>query len=216
MEYRPLHGKPDDEDVDDDRRHKCSFISRYLPSERKIMIAIITALLSLLFIISTSKQSPDSPYERRTINGYYTRNQDYMTLDPAADFLWEPMITEVFGIIRISDAPSDVAAISMFHQMHCIASFRKALQNARSGIDIGIDQTDDPHWPHCLHYMLQTVLCFADDTLERPGNGSSVGAINGYNDQRKCRSSEELYNRLNSEGIAKAYFTAPDGLDLRG
>lgn len=39
--------------------------------------------------------------------------------------------------------------------MHCLTMFRKALQDARDGKNIGTDWHDDDHWPHCMDYLLQ-------------------------------------------------------------
>lgn len=40
-----------------------------------------------------------------------------------------------------------------FHQLHCLAGLRKALQEASEGKDIGMDWTDNLHWPHCLDLL---------------------------------------------------------------
>lgn len=37
--------------------------------------------------------------------------------------------------------------------MHCLAKMRMTLQQAREGIAIGVDWTDDAHWPHCFDYL---------------------------------------------------------------
>jgi hypothetical protein len=42
-----------------------------------------------------------------------------------------------------------------FHQLHCLTSIRRAIQEAREGIDPGIDQNDNGHWPHCFDYLRQ-------------------------------------------------------------
>lgn len=95
--------------------------------------------------------------------------------------------------------------VSRFHQLHCLTSFRRALQNVREGVDIGVDQNDDSHWPHCLYYLRQAILCSADDTIERGHSfGSKIlanntievvrwGIIDGITDWRTCRDSDKLY-----------------------
>lgn len=47
-----------------------------------------------------------------------------------------------------------------FHQLHCLAAMRKALQDAREGVDIGVDYRDDGHWPHCFDYLRKASLFF--------------------------------------------------------
>ena len=44
-----------------------------------------------------------------------------------------------------------------FHQLHCLASLRKAPQESHDGKDIGVDWQDDDHWPHCLHCLYQVL-----------------------------------------------------------
>lgn len=98
-----------------------------------------------------------------------------------------------------------------FHQLHCLSSLRTALQRATRNESIGMDFHDDKHWPHCLHYLRQAILCYADDTVELPtswdivvdsgtanGDGISqvtskrVGAIDGADDLRVCRKVDDL------------------------
>lgn len=42
-----------------------------------------------------------------------------------------------------------------FHQLHCLASIRMALQESKENKDIGMDWRDNAHWPHCLDYLRQ-------------------------------------------------------------
>jgi hypothetical protein len=39
------------------------------------------------------------------------------------------------------------------HQLHCLVSMRKALQDAYEGKEIGFDQNENGHWPHCFNYL---------------------------------------------------------------
>ncbi|RAK89241.1 hypothetical protein BO79DRAFT_146831 [Aspergillus costaricaensis CBS 115574] len=140
----------------------------------------------------------------------WKRDTSYMSLDPRYDSLWN----ETGQSALIFDDQGSVVQITMFHQLHCLASLRKALQEASNGQDIGIDHTANTHWPHCMHFLREAVICSADGTLERPGyypNGTGQTFINGYGDIRYCRSSEELYrlretNRLyTSSGVLASY-----------
>lgn len=91
------------------------------------------------------------------------------------------------------------------HQLHCLSALRTALQRVQRGEEIGLDYRDDAHWPHCLHYLRQGIICHADDTIELPyawnstidadGNVTTKrdGAIDGSNDLRVCRDANELY-----------------------
>lgn len=49
----------------------------------------------------------------------------------------------------------DLTSMSRMHQLHCLASFHRALQEQHDGKDIGLDQNDDIHWPHCFDYLYE-------------------------------------------------------------
>jgi hypothetical protein len=89
----------------------------------------------------------------------YGANESYMSLDNVYDYLWQNLSQHsIYGALIWSSEGVDgghekIGAISMFHQLHCLESFRTALQDAREGKDIGLDSNDNKHWPHCLDYM---------------------------------------------------------------
>ena len=103
-----------------------------------------------------------------------------------------------------------------FHQLHCLTSFRAAIQKAREGIDPGIDNDDNEHWPHCFWYLRQAILCHADDQIELPhelesftlSNGTvtarPTGSINGAGDVRTCRDADKLYKLRIEHGVEAA------------
>ncbi|KAK3208720.1 hypothetical protein GRF29_77g1740238 [Pseudopithomyces chartarum] len=68
------------------------------------------------------------------------------------------------GVVRMG-------GVAMFHQLHCLDSFRHAIQQLQDGHQIGFDHSTDTaahkgHWPHCFDYLRQILLCQADDTVE--------------------------------------------------
>jgi hypothetical protein len=77
------------------------------------------------------------------------------------------------------------------------------MQQAREGEDIGVDWRDDVHWPHCLHYLRESILCFADATVERGPiiNGTRSRGIDGAHDVRTCGDSERLYELRVQSGV---------------
>ena len=97
--------------------------------------------------------------------------------------------------------------VKRFHQLHCLASFRHTLQQASEGADIGTDWTDNRHWPHCLHYLRQSILCAADDTIELAAviNGTKSHFISGARDVRQCRNSNALYELMDNRGVVKHF-----------
>jgi hypothetical protein len=93
--------------------------------------------------------------------------------------------------------------MSRFHQLHCLSYLRKTLQRAREGEDVGLDDNDDLHWPHCFFYIRQAILCAADDTIELPHRHNKThryGSIDGASDVRQCRDAEKLYKMREKYG----------------
>lgn len=88
--------------------------------------------------------------------------------------------------------------------MHCLRSLRTALQSAYDGVPVAIDWHENEHWPHCLDYLRLSILCFADDTIERPAlgsNGTRLHQIDGMQEMRECRSREPIDSLLSSNGL---------------
>ncbi|ORY18124.1 hypothetical protein BCR34DRAFT_583060 [Clohesyomyces aquaticus] len=134
----------------------------------------------------------------------FFRDLRYMTLDHEADYLWKEHLFMATGNVRLPSKDgkgnATLKGIAMFHQMHCLAKMRMVLQLAREGVDIGVDWRDDAHWPHCFDYLRESILCYADPTLEsvslQPGpqnNGKFVKVIDGGAETRYCRDSRPLY-----------------------
>ena len=71
---------------------------------------------------------------------------------------WASVIPVGHGFVKLDD----YYAVSMYHQMHCLNSFRKMF-NGRNDSRAGHDSL---HVVHCLSYLRQMVLCNADVTLE--------------------------------------------------
>ena len=77
-------------------------------------IGILSSLLFLFIVLWTHKSTCEST--GTTVQGHYPINRDYMTLDTAGDFLWEPMLSPRYGIIQLPGSTEDnkgMAAISM-------------------------------------------------------------------------------------------------------
>ncbi|RDX45175.1 hypothetical protein OH76DRAFT_1486491 [Lentinus brumalis] len=73
--------------------------------------------------------------------------------------------------------------ISFVHQLHCLDVFRVGFVTNRTGFA--------HHVEHCLRYMRQAVLCYADTTLEvdHPGllDGKWEHAANGVGSVHRCK-----------------------------
>ncbi|KAK2742662.1 hypothetical protein FQN55_007781 [Onygenales sp. PD_40] len=144
----------------------------------------------------------DTWKQENLIETKYYRDLRFMTLDHSLDYVWQEHVLMSTGNIRLPDGKGNTSlkSIAMFHQMHCLAKMRLALQQAQEGLDVGVDWKDDAHWPHCLDYLRSSIMCFADGTLEsitaQPGpvEGTVVKVIDGATEMRYCRDTKPLYD----------------------
>ncbi|KAI0534370.1 hypothetical protein GGR58DRAFT_61230 [Xylaria digitata] len=137
----------------------------------------------------------------------------YMSVDHKYDHLWEDLGAKDL-IIKLPDEKHNgelrPGSISMFHQLHCLSSLRHAIQQAREGKDPGLDWQDNDHWPHCMDYLRKTLLCWADDLVERQfvfDNGTVSSFIDGAQDVRKCGDNRRLIQLMRDNG--KEVYTRP-------
>ncbi|KEY71912.1 hypothetical protein S7711_11358 [Stachybotrys chartarum IBT 7711] len=129
----------------------------------------------------------------------------YMSLDHKYDNLWDDFGMASLAIKLPDSAHGEPkhAAISMFHQLHCLTSLRTAIQQAREGHDPGMDWQTNNHWPHCMDYLRKTLLCWADDSIERRfvyDNGTIAPFIDGSQDVRQCGDNRRLIQIMRDHG----------------
>lgn len=225
MSYHSLEANNDD--YEDEIKSRPSFESHRRIAEcqsckdrrggRKYSLLILVAssnvlLLVILFILSMILKVAPFRASRSTkgVNQeFYGADLRYMSLDHKFDYLWASEAEGNNGVVYLppyNGQTSHLGNIGMFHQLHCLTSFRAALQRAREGEDIGIDPLDNSHWPHCLFYMRQAILCSADDTIELPrySNGSLGGKVlSGEWDARTCGNADELYAFRRKHGLGQ-------------
>jgi hypothetical protein len=131
----------------------------YASSVERVFIFIALLLPSFLLLSRSpsarcSISLPES-LKSRTVEREFGFSFDYMSIDASYDHLWDDLSLHGRGGGMIQDENGDLASITMFHQIHCLQVVRTALQKARAGHDIGVNQHDDGHWPHCLDYLRQ-------------------------------------------------------------
>ena len=77
---------------------------------------------------------------------------------------WASSIPPGHGFVRYGQGDDEAYyAISMYHQMHCLNSFRRMFNNPRNESRA---EHDSLHVHHCLTYLRQMVLCASDITSE--------------------------------------------------
>lgn len=93
-----------------------------------------------------------------------------------------------------------MAGVTMFHQLHCLQMIRSAFQQRemprkrQSGITAEQARLpDQTQWVECLDYLMQGILCAADDTIE-PAHDTDMGrVVDGYGVNHICRDPDRLW-----------------------
>ncbi|KAF2174154.1 hypothetical protein M409DRAFT_16423 [Zasmidium cellare ATCC 36951] len=106
--------------------------------------------------------------------------------------------------------------LSVFHQLHCVAMLRNALNSMRSEGKIMThdsgDDGQDPlvHVDHCIDYLRQSIMCSGDMTLEHYSmldNGTLGPGVNGYFVNHQCKNWDQIvdfattHRSRNAKGI---------------
>jgi hypothetical protein len=86
-------------------------------------------------------------------------------------------------------------SLSVFHQLHCVASLRDTIQSLRSGTRSKYGEHD--HSGHCLDYLRQALMCAVDTTIEWPGSEEeeklTIGPTNSNGVEHQCRDWDAVY-----------------------
>lgn len=96
----------------------------------------------------------------------FTEHLEYYDLSDAGDGNWTRLLPPNGGFVVEKTAAGDyeMAGVTMFHQLHCLAMIRAAIQDLRSGTGHQhVDEEsgrrgphpDQEHWIHCLDYLMQ-------------------------------------------------------------
>ncbi|KUJ13262.1 uncharacterized protein LY89DRAFT_753858 [Mollisia scopiformis] len=184
-----------------------------------VYCALSTTAMVIFMVAILNQLQPQSHDNNCQVNkvfkAAYGHNTALMSVDHKYDALWEVQDGQS-QVLLLPDEDSGgelvPGAFSMFHQLHCLSSLRHAIQMAREGKDPGLDQKDNTHWPHCMDYLrkasiefnnMQTILCWADSTIEREtllSNGSGSQTIDGTHDVRQCGDSRALIKTMRDQG----------------
>lgn len=113
------------------------------------------------------------------------------------DVDWSDIIPESTGFIKLG---GEYYLVTLYHQLHCIQSFRQNLQEYTLGT-WKANSSSRIHLEHCIEYIRQSVLCNADITLEpnrlaRTPDGVIVHASSGYGVTHKCRDWKEVKRQV--------------------
>ncbi|KAF3902574.1 hypothetical protein ABW21_db0207354 [Orbilia brochopaga] len=107
---------------------------------------------------------------------------------PKANVLW----------INKTDAPKPEAwGISMFHALHCIKMWKDSLNPATMmNQHVHSESEYAEHAEHCINYLIQSVVCAADSTIEPAehivANGKHGKRIHGMGYTHECKDTSFL------------------------
>ncbi|CZR59239.1 uncharacterized protein PAC_09131 [Phialocephala subalpina] len=136
-----------------------------------------------------------------------TGEDPWATLEPAGrGFIQVPVENPLAGGGSVID--SQYYCISMFHQLHCIASLKAAFDSMMNKSHTG-DGHPLGHLNHCFDYLRQATMCAGDMTLEPAVEYTDIGrkGVEGWNVEHRCRNFQAMkdfaegHRYLNSTGI---------------
>ncbi|KAI1370369.1 hypothetical protein F4677DRAFT_465506 [Hypoxylon crocopeplum] len=130
---------------------------------------------------------------------------------------WDSLLPPNGGFLIVEEKDHEIGkyGVSMFHQLHCLSMIRSMVLGGEMHMDHIQDEShgvkesakDRDHYLHCFDYIVQAILCSADDSLERSGKvlgpgGKEEDVINGMGHTHQCRNATLLYDYvLQSEPI---------------
>ncbi|KAH9825903.1 Mycotoxin biosynthesis protein UstYa-like [Teratosphaeria destructans] len=213
--YSPLLSQHPDQDLE--RRLSDTTAPQPRPRPRALttllplLLQPLIALLLLLLTLYTLHHPPEHTHNNdpRVTSGGWTQRRTfgnnilYNSLQHTEDHLWSEGLHDSYAEFEFPpyddlghaiDHGNSYGAVSMFHSLHCLSGIRRAIQELAAGETTMAELQASPHVPHCFDYLRQAILCFADDTWERPRdaegrlNGDEgAGTISGYFDTHVCR-----------------------------
>ncbi|KAM3446614.1 hypothetical protein MY3296_009501 [Beauveria thailandica] len=178
------------------------------------------ALLAVLNVIALAALGANytGTTSGRTHDLKFHPSHTFGSIEHIGDADWDGLLPENGGY-WLDQSPHNGGwyGISMFHQLHCLQLMRMAIQTIAAPDEEAATAMEprhehDPskvpfhHLGHCLDYMRQTVLCYADGTLEPPEPSDDGLGIEGYNITRHCKSSDAVYRLAEDSPIKN-----PDG-----
>ncbi|EJP63462.1 uncharacterized protein BBA_07638 [Beauveria bassiana ARSEF 2860] len=150
------------------------------------LVSVVLALTNLLWLWAFLKQQRP----RESVS-----HQSWMPPDIAKPLLFEFKTLYGTGLNNESETAWNAlmpveqkAMVSVFHQLHCLV---RAQYMTREGYYSALEgnpgQVSSAHLMHCFDYLRQTIMCFADTTLEwLPAPPKDIGST-GWGFEHKCR-----------------------------
>ncbi|OAP64256.1 hypothetical protein AYL99_00228 [Fonsecaea erecta] len=96
----------------------------------------------------------------------FQRNESFMGSKEKAYPAWHEILHRArHGRVAFDSMPGEFYGVAGYHQLHCVWLLQWAVDYSVRGIVP--DELTADHMFHCTEYLRQSVMCYADPTLER-------------------------------------------------
>ncbi|KAH0837393.1 hypothetical protein AYO21_10349 [Fonsecaea monophora] len=100
----------------------------------------------------------------------FQRNESFMGSKEKAYPAWHEILHRArHGRVAFDSMPGEFYGVAGYHQLHCVWLLQWAVDYSVRGIVP--DELTADHMFHCTEYLRQSVMCYADPTLERRFEG---------------------------------------------
>ncbi|KIW88533.1 uncharacterized protein Z519_11102 [Cladophialophora bantiana CBS 173.52] len=107
-------------------------------------------------------------FTKRTV--LFQRNESFMGSKEKAYPAWHEILHRArHGRVAFDSMPGEFYGVAGYHQLHCVWLLQWAVDYSVRGIVP--DELTADHMFHCTEYLRQSVMCYADPTLERRFEG---------------------------------------------
>ncbi|WQF88034.1 Putative mycotoxin biosynthesis protein UstYa [Colletotrichum destructivum] len=121
----------------------------------------------------------------------------------------DPSIYGLSGGGKVWENPADFDdkteawTVSVMHQLHCLADFKKNFNNLRSGGALNDGQY--AHLTHCVEIVRRNVMCKAELALERPNDPHiwPVQHVSGWGNAHVCRDWDQVMAAIKKYAITR-------------
>ncbi|KZL80406.1 hypothetical protein CI238_03412 [Colletotrichum incanum] len=101
------------------------------------------------------------------------------------------------------DTKTEAWTVSVMHQLHCLADFKKNFKNFRQSSVLSDGQY--AHLTHCVEIVRRNVMCKAELALERPNDPNiwPVQHVSGWGNAHVCRDWDQVMAAIKKYAITR-------------
>ncbi|TIC91104.1 Oxidase ustYa [Colletotrichum higginsianum] len=173
-----------------------------------LAVAVVMAGLGIVafaVVYQNSNHCDHSEHESSTLN----LPTDSLFGDTTMIAVPDPSIYGLSGGGKVWENPADFDdkteawTVSVMHQLHCLADFKKNFNNLRSGGALSDGQY--AHLTHCVEIVRRNVMCKAELALERPNDPHiwPVQHVSGWGNAHVCRDWDQVMAAIKKYAITR-------------